>query len=94
MKCLFRKQTSYLRWRILCAVRLNPSIAIRVLDNLVWDLFDVTLNLSVLVFPADETFRCEESVFRVYDGLTLRGYANQTFTFLRKSNYGRRCSRT
>jgi hypothetical protein len=43
-----------------------------VLNNLIWNFFDVTLAFSVGELSPDETLGGEEGVLRVYDGLTFR----------------------
>jgi hypothetical protein len=68
---LSENKTSDLRWRVALALSLEPCITVGVLDNLVWDLLDIALNLNILELAADETLGGEEGVLWVDDGLTL-----------------------
>ena len=55
---------------------LEPRISIGVLDDLVWDLLDVSLHFWVGVFTADETLRGEQGILGVDDCLALCRNAN------------------
>ena len=46
------------------------------LNDLVWDLLNITLNLVVGEFATDQTLGSEESVLWVDDGLALGGDAD------------------
>jgi hypothetical protein len=56
---------------------LDPGIAVGVLDDLVWHLLDVALDLRVLVLASDETLGGEEGVLRVDDSLALGSDTNK-----------------
>jgi hypothetical protein len=58
------------------ALRLNPGVTVGVLDNLVWNLLDITLNLCICELAADETFCGEECILGVDDSLTLCSNTN------------------
>jgi hypothetical protein len=60
-----------------------------VLDDLVGDLLDVTLDLNIGELATDETLGSEESVLGVNDGLTLGGNTNETLTILGDTDDGR-----
>jgi hypothetical protein len=69
---------------------LDPSVAIAVLNNLVWNLLDIALHFGVRELPSDETLRGEKSVLRVHNGLTLSRNTDQTLAILGEANH-RRC---
>jgi hypothetical protein len=48
-----------------------PSISIAVLDDLVRNFLDVSLNFSILELSTDKTLGGEEGVFWVNNGLSL-----------------------
>jgi len=48
-----------LRWRVLLASSLDPSVAVGVGDNLVRDVLDVLLNLGVGELSSDQTVYLE-----------------------------------
>jgi hypothetical protein len=58
-----------------------------VLDDLVWDLLDITLHLSVGELAADKTLSSKESVFGVDDSLALGGDTDQTLAVLCETDY-------
>ncbi|KAH0238726.1 hypothetical protein KCV06_g321, partial [Aureobasidium melanogenum] len=58
---LSEDETTDLRGRVLLALSLEPGIAVGVLDNLVGDLVQVTLDLSILELATDQTLGGEES---------------------------------
>lgn len=66
------------------------------LDDLVWNLLDVALDFRVCELSSDETFRGEQCILGVDDGLTLSCNSNKSLAFLRKSYYGgcRTCAYT
>jgi hypothetical protein len=80
--------------RTFLSVGLDPSVAVCVLDDLVRDLLDIALDLRVCELATDETLCGEEGVFRVDDGLTLSGNADQTLAIFCESNYRRGCAGT
>jgi hypothetical protein len=73
---------------------LEPGVTVGVLDDLVWDLLDIALNLSVGELAADETLGSEKSVLGVDDSLALGGDTNETLALLGETNDGRCCSAT
>jgi hypothetical protein len=79
---LVKDETSDLRRRVLLATGLNPSVTVGVLDDLVGDLLNITLNLSVGVLATNQTLGSEESVLGVDNGLTLSGNTDETLTIL------------
>ena len=91
---LVEDETTNLGRRVLLATSLNPGIAVGVLDDLVGNLLDVTLDLGVGELATDETLGGEESVLGVDNGLTLGGNTDQTLTVLGESNNGRSGSGT
>jgi hypothetical protein len=54
------------------AASLDPGIAVCVLDDLVWDLLDVSLNLGIGELSSNQSLGCEEGILGVDDSLTLR----------------------
>jgi hypothetical protein len=58
------------------ALSLNPGISVCVLDDLVWHLLNISLDLCVGELASDETLSGEEGVFRVDNGLSFRGHTN------------------
>jgi len=79
---LSEDETTDLRGRVLLALGLEPGIAVGVLDNLVGNLGQVALDLSILELATDQTLGGEESVLGVDDGLTLGGNTDQALTLL------------
>lgn len=73
---------------------LDPGIAVGVLHNLVGNLLDVALDLSICEFAANETLGGKEGVFGVDDGLTLGGDADQALAFLGEADNRWSCSCT
>jgi hypothetical protein len=59
-----------------------------VLDNLVGDLLNVTLDLSVGELAADQTLGGEQGVLGVDNSLTLSGNTDETLTILSETNNG------
>ena len=53
------------------AARLHPSVAISVLNNLVWDFFDIALTFWIGVFATNQTLGGEKGVLWIDDSLTL-----------------------
>src|SRR5690606_33264234 len=91
---LVEDKATNLRWRVLLAASLNPSIAVGVGNNLEGNLLDVRLDLSVRVLATDETLGGKEGVFGVDDGLTLSSNTNQALAVLSESNNRWCCSCT
>jgi len=60
-----------------------------VLNNLVGNLLDVTLDLSIGELATDETLGSEESVLGVDNGLTLGSNTNETLAILGETDDGR-----
>jgi hypothetical protein len=79
---LSEDETTDLRRRVLLALGLEPCIAVAVLDNLVGNLLDVLLDLSVGELATDKTLGGEESVLGVDNGLTLGSNTDKTLAFL------------
>jgi hypothetical protein len=65
-----------------------------VLDDLVWHLLDVTLDLGVAELAADKTLGGEESVLGVDDSLALGGDTDETLALLGETNDGWCCAAT
>jgi hypothetical protein len=65
-----------------------------VLDNLVGDLLDVTLDLSIGELATNQTLGSEESVLGVDDGLTLSGNTDETLAVLGETDNGGGCAST
>jgi hypothetical protein len=57
-----------------------------VLDNLVWHLLDIALDLGVGVLAADEALGGKESILGIDDGLAFGGDTNETLTLLGETN--------
>jgi hypothetical protein len=74
------------------ALGFNPCISVCVLNDLVWHLLNVTLNLCVGELPSDETLSCEEGVLRVDNGLSFRGNTNKSLTVLGEGDDGWSCA--
>jgi hypothetical protein len=65
-----------------------------VLDNLVGDLLDVTLDLSIGELATNQTLGSEESILGVDDGLTLSGNTDETLAILGETDNGGGCAGT
>jgi hypothetical protein len=65
-----------------------------VLDDLVGDLLNVTLNLSVGVLAANQTLSSEQSVLGVDNSLALGGNTDETLAILGETNDGGSCAGT
>ena len=85
---LVQDETTNLRRRVLLAAGLNPGVAVGVLNDLVGNLLDVTLDLSIGELATDETLGSEESVLGVDNGLTLGGNTNETLAILSETDNG------
>ena len=70
---LLEDETTNLGRRVLLATSLNPGITVGVLDDLVGNLLDVALDLTVGVLTADQTLGGEQGVLGVDNSLTLGG---------------------
>jgi hypothetical protein len=64
------------------------------LDNLVRNLLDIALDLSIGELSADKTLGCEESVLWVDDSLALGGNTDETLALLCETDDGWCCSAT
>jgi hypothetical protein len=73
---------------------LEPGITVGVLDDLVWDLLDIALDLSVGELATDETLGSEKSVLWIDDSLTLGGNTDEALALLCKTDDGRCCAAT
>ena len=91
---LLEGETTNLRRRVLLATSLHPRVTVGVLNDLVGDLLQVTLNLGVGELATDETLGGEQSVLGVDNSLTLGGNTDQTLTILSKSDNRRCCPGT
>jgi hypothetical protein len=65
-----------------------------VLDDLVGDLLNVTLNLSVGVLATNQTLSSEQSVLGVDNSLALGGNTDETLAILGETNDGGSCAGT
>lgn len=86
---LLECEATDLGWRVLLAARLNPGVAVGVLDDLVRNLLNIALNLGIGELAADETLGGEQSVLGVDDSLTLGGDTNEALTILGETDDGR-----
>lgn len=91
---LSEDETTDLGGRVLLALSLEPGITVGVLDNLVWDLLDVALDLGVCELATDKTLGGKESILWVDDSLALGGDTDKTLAFLCETNNGRSCTST
>lgn len=91
---LSEDETTDLRRRVLLALGLEPCVAVAVLDDLVGDLLDIALNLSVGELATDQTLGGEEGVLGVDDGLALGGNTDETLALLGETDNGRGCAGT
>lgn len=91
---LVEDETTNLGRRVLLAAGLNPGVTVGVLDDLVGDLLDVTLDLSIGELATNETLGSEKSVLRVDNGLTLSGNTDETLAILGETDDGRSCAGT
>ena len=85
---LVQDETTNLRGRVLLATGLNPGVAVGVLNDLVRNLLDVTLDLSIGELATDETLGSEKSVLGVNNGLTLGSNTNETLAILGETDDG------
>ncbi|ROW05767.1 hypothetical protein VMCG_05263 [Cytospora schulzeri] len=84
---LLEDESTDLGRRVVLATGRDPGVAVGVLDNLVWHLLDVALDLNVGELSADQSLGGEEGVLGVNDGLTLGGNTDQTLAILGEGNY-------
>jgi hypothetical protein len=91
---LVEDEATNLRRRVLLATGLNPGVTVGVLDNLVGDLLDVTLDLSIGELATNQTLGSEECVLGVDDGLTLSGNTDETLAILGETDNGGGCAST
>lgn len=85
---LVEDEATNLGRRVLLVTSRHPSIAVGVLDDLVGDLLNIALNLSIGELATNQTLGSEESVLRVDDGLTLGGDTDEALAVLSKGNNG------
>jgi hypothetical protein len=71
----------------LLSLCLDPCVTIGVLNDLVWNLLDVALHLSIAELAADETLGGEKGVLWVHDCLTLGRDTDQTLAILGEANH-------
>jgi hypothetical protein len=91
---LSKDETTDLRRRVLLTLSFKPCIAVCVLDNLVGDLLDIALDLSIGELATNQTLGGEEGVLRINDSLTLGGNTDKTLTLLSETDDGRGCAGT
>jgi hypothetical protein len=65
-----------------------------VLDDLIGDLLNVTLNLSVGVLATNQTLSSEQSVLGVDNSLALGGNTDEALAILGETNDGGSCAGT
>jgi hypothetical protein len=70
----------------LLPLRFDPGVTVGVLNDLVRNLFDVLLHLSVAILAANETLCGEKGVLWVYDSLTLGSNTDQALAILGEAN--------
>jgi len=85
---LSKDEATDLGRRVLLSLGLEPCITVGVLDDLVGDLLDITLDLCVGELAADKTLGGEEGVFWVDHGLALGGDTDQTLALLCEADDG------
>jgi len=85
---LVKDETTNLSGRVLLTAGLEPGITVGVLDNLVGDLLDILLDLSILESTTNQTLGGKKSVLGVDNGLTLGSNTDKTLTVLGESNNG------
>lgn len=85
---LVEDEATNLGRRVLLATGLNPGVTVGVLDDLVGNLLNVTLNLNIGVLATDQTLSSEQSVLGVDNGLTLSGNTDQALAILGETNNG------
>jgi hypothetical protein len=86
---LLEDESSDLGGRVLLSTGLDPGITVGVLDDLVGNMLDITLDLRVGELTSDKTLGGEEGVLGVDNGLTLGSDTDETLTVLGESNDGR-----
>lgn len=91
---LVEDETTNLGGRVLLVTGRDPGIAVAVLDDLVGDLLDITLNLDVGELATDQTLGSEKGVLGVDDSLALGGDTDEALTVLGKGNDGGSCAGT
>lgn len=84
---LVEDEATNLGGRVLLVTSRDPGIAVGVLDDLVGDLLDVTLDLSIAELATDQSLGGEEGVLWVDHGLSLGSNTNQSLAILGKGNY-------
>lgn len=84
---LAEHETTNLRGRVVLAASSDPGVAIGVLDDLVRNLLEIPLDLSVAELATYESLGGEEGVLGVDNGLTLGGDTDETFAIFGERNY-------
>ena len=91
---LSKDETSDLGRRVLLSLGLEPGITVGMLDDLVWDLLDIALDLSIGELSADETLGSEKCILGVDDSLALGGDTDETLALLCETDDGWCCTAT
>ncbi|KAH3663984.1 hypothetical protein OGAPHI_004698 [Ogataea philodendri] len=91
---LVEDETSDLGWRVFLASSLNPGVTVGVLDDLVRNLLQVSLDLLVLESSTDQSLGSEQGVLWVDNSLSLGWNTNESLAVLGESHNGRSGSGT
>ncbi|KAH3669579.1 hypothetical protein OGATHE_002391 [Ogataea polymorpha] len=91
---LVENETSDLSWGVFLASGLNPSVTISVLDDLVWNLIQVSLHLLILKSSTDQSLCGKQGVLWVDHSLSLGWNTDQSLTVLGEGNDRRSSSGT
>ena len=71
-----------------------PRVSVGVLDNLVRNLLDITLDFGVCKLASDETLGGKEGVFGIDNGLTFSSDTNQTLAIFGEGDDRWSCAST
>ena len=74
-------------------VRINPGIAVGVLDDIIRHKALVLLRHRIVISPANQAFDGKERALRVGHTLALGWLAHKALAIICKSNNRRRCAR-
>ncbi len=89
---LLKYHGRYLSGAVILPSDRNTCIPIGCLANLIGKNLDIILYLRWIVLSTNKPLNRKDSVFRVGNGLSLRGLAHQPLSSIGKGNYGRGCS--
>ena len=70
------------------SANIDPGVPVTCSGDLVGQVLDVLLHCGVVELPADESLRCEHSILRVGNSLSLGSCSHESLAVLGEGNYG------